>query len=114
MTVNAYYTKWMDRTDRDTQRSAEIRTGANAGERYTINLENVQAQHIGLEVDFAYKPTKWFELQGMLSWGDWQWQNNAKGYFYNSLGQPLKTHRATSLPASRLKIMLGLSSTRKA
>ncbi len=90
MTVNAYYTKWLDRTDRDTQRSAEIRSGANAGERYTINLENVQAQHIGVELDFAYKPTKWFELQGMFSWGDWQWQNNAKGYFYNSLGQPLK------------------------
>lgn len=90
MTANVYYTKWMDRTDRDTQRSGEISSGAHAGERYTINLENVQAQHIGVEVDFAYKPTKWVEFQGMFSWGDWKWNNNAKGYFYNDMGQPLK------------------------
>lgn len=89
MTLNGYFTKWMDRTDRDTQRSAEIRSGEHAGERYTINLENVSARHIGTEVNFTYKPTKWFELQGMFSWGDWQWDNNAKGYFYNDQGQPL-------------------------
>ncbi|MDE5974909.1 MAG: TonB-dependent receptor plug domain-containing protein, partial [Muribaculaceae bacterium] len=90
LAFNAYYTRWMDRTDRDTQRSGEIRTGEYAGERYTINLENVQAQHVGAEVDFVYKPTNWFELQGMFAWGDWTWANNAKGYFYNSQGQPLK------------------------
>ncbi|MDE6578311.1 MAG: TonB-dependent receptor plug domain-containing protein [Muribaculaceae bacterium] len=88
--LNAYYTRWMDRTDRDTQRSGEITTGEYAGERYTINLENVQAQHLGAEVDFTYKPTDWFELQGMFAWGDWTWANNTKGYFYNSQGQPLK------------------------
>lgn len=90
MMLNAYYTKWMDRTDRDTQRSADITSGEHAGERYTINLENVQARHIGLELDLAYKPANWVEFQGMLSWGDWQWDNNVKGYFYNDQGQPLK------------------------
>ncbi len=89
LAVNAYYTKWMDRTDRDTQRSAEITSGAHAGERYTINLEKVAARHIGLELDLAYKPANWVEIQGMLSWGDWQWDNNVKGYFYNEQGQPL-------------------------
>lgn len=89
LAVNAYYTKWMDRTDRDTQRSAEITSGAHAGERYTINLENVAARHIGIELDLAYKPAKWVDIQGMLSWGDWQWDNNVKGYFYNEQGQPL-------------------------
>ncbi len=90
MQVNAYYTRWMDRTDRDTQRTGEISSGEFAGERYSINLENVQAQHFGAEFDFTYKPTKWFELQGMFAWGDWTWANNAKGYFYNNQGQPLK------------------------
>ena len=89
MTVNTYFTEWMDRTDRDTQRSAEISSGAHAGERYTINLENVKARHIGAEMNFTYKPTHWVEFQGMFSWGDWQWDNNAKGYFYNEQGQPL-------------------------
>ena len=90
LALNVYYTRWMDRTDRDTQRSGEISSGEYAGERYTINLENVQAQHYGAELDFVYKPVNWFELQGMFSWGDWTWANNAKGYFYNSQGEPLK------------------------
>ena len=29
------------------------------------------------------------DINGMLSLGDWQWDSNAVGYFYNSQGQPL-------------------------
>ena len=89
MTLNAYYTKWMDQTNRNTQRSVYINRGANAGERYTVNLENVQANHMGAEINFTYIPTPWFELDGMFSWGDWKWGNNVIGYFYNSQGEPL-------------------------
>ncbi|MDE7095941.1 MAG: TonB-dependent receptor, partial [Muribaculaceae bacterium] len=88
-TVNGYFTKWMDRCDRDTQAKGQIKAGPDAGSYYTLNLENVSAQHIGVEVDFAFKPTKWFELQGMFSFGDWNWSNNPKGYFYNEQGMPL-------------------------
>ncbi len=88
-TINGYFTKWMDRCDRDTQAKGQIKSGEDAGSYYTLNLENVSAQHIGVEVDFAYKPTSWFELQGMLSIGDWKWSNNPKGYFYNEQGMPL-------------------------
>lgn len=90
-TVNGYFTKWMDRSDRDTQASGTISEGPDAGSRFSLSLENVSAQHIGVEVDFAFKPTKWFELQGMFSWGDWKWTNNPKGYFYNEQGQPLSS-----------------------
>ncbi len=90
MTINGYFTKWMDKCDRETQKSGEISSGAHAGERYTMNLEKVSARHMGVELDFTYVPTQWFELNGMFSWGDWQWDNNAKGYFYNDQGQPLK------------------------
>ncbi|MBD5261149.1 MAG: TonB-dependent receptor plug domain-containing protein [Bacteroides sp.] len=88
-TVNGYFTKWMDRCDRDTQAKGQIKSGEDAGSYYTLNLENVSAQHIGVEVDFAFKPTYWFELQGMFSLGDWNWSNNPKGYFYNEQGMPL-------------------------
>ena len=27
----------------------------------------------------------------MFSWGDWEWASNAKGYFYDMSGQPLKS-----------------------
>ena len=28
-------------------------------------------------------------LTGMLSWGDWIWSSNARGYYYDSQGQPM-------------------------
>ncbi len=90
MTANGYFTKWMDRSDRETVKRGEIKTGPDAGSYFSLSLENVSAQHIGFELDFAYKPTRWLEIQGMFSWGDWKWTNNPKGYYYNEQGQPLK------------------------
>ncbi len=89
MTLNGYYTKWMDRCDRDTQKRAEIKEGPDAGTYYSMSLEHVNAQHMGVELDFAFKPVNWMELQGMLSLGDWKWLNDPKGYYYNEQGQPL-------------------------
>ena len=87
MTVNAYWTKWIDKSDRDTQKVGTFRDGS----KYTMNLMGVNARHMGLEVDFKYIPVKWFELSGMASLGDWQWDSNAKGYFYNEQGMPLSS-----------------------
>ncbi|MDE6340216.1 MAG: TonB-dependent receptor, partial [Muribaculaceae bacterium] len=89
MTLNGYYTKWMDRCDRDTQKRAQINDGPMKGQYYSMSLEHVNAQHIGVEFDFALNPTRWMEIQGMFSWGDWKWLNNPKGYYYNEQGQPL-------------------------
>ncbi len=81
-TFNAYYTKWLDKT---TTRSGEMQNG----DRYYFNMQGVDARHMGLEFNFKYKPTNWFELDGMLSIGDWIWDSNTVGYFYDSQGQPL-------------------------
>ena len=91
MTLNGYYTLWMDKSDNETVRWGNFndQSSLNYGERYTLNLENVRAQHWGVEFNFTYLPTSWMELTGMFSWGDWQWDNNPIGYFYNSLGQPI-------------------------
>ena len=85
--VNGYYTKWLDKT---TTRSGEITSGEHAGDRYYMNMAGVDARHMGLEVNFTYAPTNWLEVTGMLSYGDYIWDSNSKGYFYNQLGQPLK------------------------
>lgn len=86
-TVNGYYTKWMDKTS---TRGGEITSGANAGQRYYMNMEGVNARHMGVEVNFKYIPTTWMDIDGMLSLGDWVWDSDATGYFYNDMGQPLK------------------------
>ena len=89
LTLNAYYTKWIDR--------AIARSGFLQGsdERYFLNLQGINARHMGVELDFTYKPTTWFELNGMLSLGNWEWVSNASGYYFNSLGQPLALEKGS-------------------
>lgn len=88
VTVNAYYTKWMDRTMSKGQRLDNTNNGTNS---YYFNMSGVDARHMGIEVAAKYKPTKWVEFDAMLSLGDWQWDSNATGYFYNQNGDPLKS-----------------------
>ena len=88
--VNAYFTEWMDKT---ATRSGDITSGEHAGDRYYFNMQGVDARHMGIELNFKYIPTHWFEIDGMFGWGDWRWDSNATGYFYNQLGQPLSDLR---------------------
>ncbi|MCM1152515.1 MAG: carboxypeptidase-like regulatory domain-containing protein [Muribaculum sp.] len=89
--LNGYFTKWMDRCDRDTQKRGEM----SNGDYYTLNLENVSAQHMGVELNFTYEPVRWMEINGMVSMGNWEWCNNPKGYYYNEQGQPLADLKGT-------------------
>lgn len=89
-TVNGYYTKWMDKT---TTRSSDLGDGT----KYYFNMEGVDARHMGVELNFVYKPFRWLDVNGMLSIGDWVWDSNTKGYFYNSLGQPIQNTKDGAL-----------------
>lgn len=85
--LNAYYTLWMDK--------AEVRSKSmDNGDYARVNLTGVDARHMGIELDLRYKPTRWFNLTGMLSIGDWEWTSNVRGYIYDSQGQPLKDIRS--------------------
>ena len=50
---------------------------------------------MGAEIDLLFKPFRWLELTGMFSYGDWQWDSNATGYWYNSAGQPVADNKGT-------------------
>lgn len=87
--LNVYHTQWMDKT---MTRSISIED-ENSGieiDRATINMSGVDATHQGIELDLVVKPLRWLELTGMFSIGNWRWTSDPTGYFYNSLGQPLK------------------------
>lgn len=84
--VNAYFTKWLDKT---ASRVVEMSNGDNA----FFNMTGVNARHIGLEINAVYRPFRWLDINGMLSLGDWIWDSNATGYFYNNYGQPLANTR---------------------
>lgn len=80
--LNVYRTNWIDKT--------LVRAiNANSPESLVANMEGVNALHQGVELDFIAKPTKDMEITGMISLGDWFWQNNASGYLYNRQGQPV-------------------------
>ena len=56
---------------------------------YYMNMTGVGARHMGVELELKSEPLTWLSLNGMLSIGNWEWDNNATGYAYNDAGQPL-------------------------
>lgn len=88
VTFNAYYTKWMDRT---MSKGTQISNPQYESNAYYFNMTGVGARHMGIELALKYKPAKWVEFDGMLSLGDWEWDSNATGYFYNQNGAPISS-----------------------
>lgn len=88
--LNVYYTKWMDKT---MSRGMELVNNDNVFvDRLSLNMSGVNALHRGVELDFVAKPFTWLDVTGMFSLGDWQWDSNSKGYFYDSTSQPVKSY----------------------
>lgn len=92
--LNGYYTMWKDRT--------LITTGTLQydNDRYTATMNGVDSRYMGVELNFVYKPTRWFELTGMLSVADNTWQNSPVGYYFNSQGQALSSLGSRNEPAT--------------
>ncbi|MBB6463756.1 TonB-dependent receptor [Flammeovirga kamogawensis] len=67
--VNGYYTYWQDKAFTKTVFDED-------GQSYSANLLGVDALHKGIEVDFAWQPTRKLTVTGMASIGDWKWLNN--------------------------------------
>ena len=69
--INLYRTQWKDRTFTRNVRATEA-----GAEDYTANLLGVDALHQGVEFDFTYKHSDKLNFTGMLSLGDWKWDND--------------------------------------
>lgn len=80
--VNAYYTRWIDKT------MTKWGTLDNQVE-FFMNMTGVNAIHKGVEIETTAHPLSWLEINGMLSLGDWCWADNATGYIYNENGVAL-------------------------
>ena len=71
--VNVYRTQWNDRTF---TRGISADPTIAGSEDFTANLLGVNALHQGIEFDFTYKPSDKLNFSGMLSLGDWKWDND--------------------------------------
>ncbi|BEG98388.1 TonB-dependent receptor [Bacteroides sedimenti] len=80
--VNVYRTAWKDKT------MTKAVVSGDAASNY-INMNGVNALHQGAELDFKYKPFNELQITGMLSLGDWNWDSNATGFWYNRNGEAL-------------------------
>ena len=79
--VNLYHTRWMDRTLFESFRGTfdpdnDPSTDNSIDYNLTANLQGVNAVHQGIEIDFVAKPTDKVSINGMISLGDWTWDNN--------------------------------------
>lgn len=69
--VNLYRTAWRDRTETQSFQLNQDETGF-------ANILGVNAIHQGIEVDFVYKATDKLTFTGMMSLGDWRWEDNVE------------------------------------
>ncbi len=81
--INAYYTVW---GNRPVSRSIQVpypAEGANGepAEITSVFIRSVDALHRGVEFDMAYVISPKWKLQGLLSVGDWEWQNSASAFY---------------------------------
>lgn len=80
--ANTYYSMFNDRS--------MVSTRTVNGVNYYYNMQGVDALHYGFELDMEARPVKGLTIKGMLSLGDWTWQNNVdKVQAYDNNQNPL-------------------------
>lgn len=73
--LNLYRTTWENRP----VRSNPVNIG---GTPVQVAIPALGAIHQGIEVDFVYKTPYFFDVEGLISIGDWRWNGAATGYYY--------------------------------
>ncbi len=67
--VGGFYTLWEDKTETDTYYDDQ-------NKEYSVNILGIGARHMGVELDFTYKPIQKLSIVGMASFGDYIWKDN--------------------------------------
>mgnify|MGYP001808507340 FL=1 len=92
--INTYYTIWENKP-------------SNGGVTvmvddipYRANINGMDALHKGIEMDFAYKITHNFSLEGLISLGDWRWQSADTVRFLDDDNNPITDDFGNEIIAS--------------
>jgi hypothetical protein len=60
------------------------------GERLSVAVPGLGSLHQGVELDGAYKTPWFFDIEGLVSYGDWRWTGESKAFYYDqSTGLPV-------------------------
>ena len=76
--ANLYYTKWDNRATSENVLNAD-------GSEGVIYLSGISQTHLGVELDFAYQPIKYFRLDGAGSFGNWKYNEDVSGSYVSDI-----------------------------
>ncbi len=85
LNVNTYYTRWINKP---ADRAMSINID---GEFYSVNINNMNARHMGIEFEFAWKIVDNLTFESLLSLGDWKWTSADTARIYDDNGQQIGT-----------------------
>jgi len=68
--VNVYHTTWRNKPYTN---GLSVPNPMDPTENITTNVQGMSARHMGVELDFAWKLSEKFTIEGLLSLGDWIW-----------------------------------------
>jgi len=72
--LNLYRTTWENRP---------VKTSvAIGGTQTTIAIPNIGSIHQGIELDAVYKTPWFFDVEGLVSFGDWRWKGDALAFYF--------------------------------
>ncbi|MCC6447832.1 MAG: TonB-dependent receptor, partial [Chitinophagaceae bacterium] len=75
--INLYYTSWRNKP------LSEFPTIRISGNDYYYQLNGLNANHSGIELDFIYKLSKNLDIEGLASIGDWTTQTQDEVYLFD-------------------------------
>ncbi|MEM8909980.1 MAG: hypothetical protein AAGD05_19175, partial [Bacteroidota bacterium] len=74
--INAYYTVWKNKPLDRLPTVPEDPENPDDSDLIPVNIPGIDALHQGIELDFAFKPTRKLDIQGLVSIGDWTWNSS--------------------------------------
>ncbi len=90
--LNSYYTVW---DNKPVDNGLRVPDPEEPGENITLNINGMNAVHMGTELDFAYRITPKLTFEGVISIGDWTWQAKDSVQLFNDNGRPIKNTDGT-------------------
>lgn len=78
--ANLYRTSWADRFE---SRTVTVNAGEANEFRGSANYTGIQQVHTGLELDFTYNLLDNLRINGMTSFGNWEYSGNANADLFN-------------------------------
>jgi hypothetical protein len=95
--INLYNTTWKDRYQRSNDVAAD-----NPGGYY--DFSGITEVHSGIEVDMNAKVTSNFKVNGMFSYGSWDYKGNSISNRYDVSNNPIAGGTSTTLYLDKVKV----------